>query len=110
MMEHRGYLGKVEFDSEGQTFLGRVLNVRDVLTFEGTTVKGLEKAFRDTVDDYLEWCEERGEKPEKPFSGHLRLRMPPELHRRAAAAAEARGKSLNALINEALDSAMAEGQ
>jgi predicted HicB family RNase H-like nuclease len=110
MMEYKGYMAKVEFDDGGKVFFGRVLNIRDVLTFQGTTVRGLDKAFHDTVDDYLAWCEERGEKPEKPFSGHLRLRMSPELHRRAAALAEAEDKSLNAFINEALESATRQEQ
>lgn len=109
MMEYKNYVARVDFDADGKVFFGRVLNVRDVLTFEGTTVKNLEKAFRDTVDDYLDWCAERGEKPEKPFSGHLRLRMAPDLHRQAAAVAEAKGQSLNRFINEALESAMREG-
>ncbi len=108
MMEYKGYSAKVEFAPEAEVLFGRVLSVCDVLTFEGATVKGLKKAFHDTVDDYLDWCEERGEKPEKPYSGHLRLRMPPELHRRAATVAEAQGKSLNAFITEALGSAVQE--
>lgn len=105
MMEYKGYAAKVEYAPEGQVFFGRVLNIRDVLTFEGTTVKGLEKAFRDTVDDYLEMCAERGEKPERPFTGNLRLRMDPDLHRQAAAVAESQGKSLNTFMVEALESA-----
>ncbi|MFP4502609.1 MAG: type II toxin-antitoxin system HicB family antitoxin [Candidatus Hydrogenedentota bacterium] len=108
MMDYKGYMAKVELDPEAKAFVGRVLNIRDVLTFEGTTVKGLEKAFRDTVDDYLDWCAERGEKPEKPFRGNFRLRMPADLHRRASALAEAKGKSLNAFINDALKQAVEE--
>ncbi len=109
MMEYKGYTAKVAFEPEAKVFFGRVLNIRDVLTFEGTSVKALEKAFCETVDDYLEMCAERGEEPERPFTGNLRLRMPPDLHRRSAALAEAKGKSLNAFINDALKQATDQG-
>ena len=39
------------------------------VTFQATSVEELEGAFRDSVDDYLEFGEERGEDPDKPFSG-----------------------------------------
>jgi predicted HicB family RNase H-like nuclease len=76
---YKGYEGKVKFDEKAGVFHGDVVNTRDVITFQGTSVAGLEKAFHDSVDDYLEFCEARGEKPEKPFSGKVALRMTPEL-------------------------------
>jgi predicted HicB family RNase H-like nuclease len=68
-MEHRGYVGRVEYDDEAGIFHGEVINTRDVITFQGATVAELKKAFRDSVEDYLAFCLERGEEPEKPFSG-----------------------------------------
>ena len=56
-------------------FHGEVLDMRDVITFQGKSVEELEQAFRDSIDDYLEFCEERGEEPERPFSGRLMLRL-----------------------------------
>lgn len=56
-------------------FHGEVIDLRDVITFQGTSVEELERAFQDSVDDYLEFCEERGEEPDKPFSGRLMLRL-----------------------------------
>ena len=64
-MEYRGYTAKVEFDSDAKLFHGKVLELRDVITFQGTSVAELEEEFRASVDDYLEWCAERGEEPEK---------------------------------------------
>lgn len=69
MMKYKNYVATVEFDDEANVFHGEVANTRDVITFEGETVKALRQAFQDSVDDYLEFCQERGEKPEKPFSG-----------------------------------------
>ena len=61
MLQHRGYTGQVEFDDEARLFHGEVINLRDVVTFQGTSVEEPEVAFRESVDDYLEFCKERGE-------------------------------------------------
>ncbi|MEQ8849719.1 type II toxin-antitoxin system HicB family antitoxin [Botrimarina sp.] len=103
MLQHNGYCGRVEFDDEAGVFHGEVIGLRDVVTFEATNVRDLRKAFRESVDDYLAFCAERGEAPEKPCSGKFVLRVSPELHRRANQLAAASGKSLNAWIAEQLE-------
>ena len=81
MMEYKGYFGKVEFDDEADIFYGEVINLRDVVAFQGETVTKLRKAFRDSIDDYLDFCASRGEEPEKPYSGKFVVRVDPELHK-----------------------------
>lgn len=103
MLQYKGYTGRVEFDDEAGLFHGEVIDLRDVVTFQGTSVEELEGAFRESVDDYLEFCEERGEEPDKPFSGRLMLRLSPHLHREVYARARAEGKSLNQWIAERLE-------
>lgn len=71
MMEYKGYIGVVEFDDEAGVFHGEVVNTRDVITFQGKAVAEIKKAFRESVDDYLQFCKGRGEEPDKPFSGEL---------------------------------------
>jgi predicted HicB family RNase H-like nuclease len=105
MLHYKGYTGHAEYDDTAQVFHGEVLETRDVITFQGTTVEEVERAFRDSVDDYLEFCGQRGEEPEKPFSGRLMLRLPAALHRRLYAQARREGKSLNQLISERLSRA-----
>jgi predicted HicB family RNase H-like nuclease len=102
MMEYQGYIGKVEYDDDASLFHGEVINTRDVITFQGKSVAELRKAFRESVDDYLAFCAERGEEPDKPFSGQFVTRLSPELHRRASLAATLAGKSLNAWVSEQL--------
>ena len=100
MMKYKGYFGDIkEFDAEAGIIHGEVVGLKDVITFQGTTVQELKQAFHDSVDDYLVWCEERGEKPEKTYSGNFRLRIKPELHAHLALEAVRRGISLNELIN-----------
>lgn len=106
MMEYKGYLGTVEYDDEAAIFHGEVINTRDVITFQGKSVAELKTALRESVDDYLKFCAERGETPDKPFSGQFMARVSPELHRRASLAASRAGKSLNAWVAEQLQSAV----
>ena len=102
MMEYKGYSGIVKYDDEAEIFHGDVLLTKGAVTFQGKTVEELKQAFRESVDDYLAFCEESGIEPEKPFSGKLVLRMKPELHRTLAIAAREENKSLNALITDRL--------
>ena len=97
-MKYRGYTAKIQLDEEKKVFHGEVLGTVDVITFQGTSVAELVQAFRGSVDDYLQFCEERGERPDKPYSGRFVLRTSPDLHRGAAAAADAAGVSLNAWV------------
>jgi predicted HicB family RNase H-like nuclease len=106
MMQYKGYVGKVEYDDEAGIFCGEVLDTRDVITFQGQSVDELRTAFRGSIDDYLACCEERGEEPNKPFSGQFVTRIPPELHRQVNLAASIAGKSLNAWVVEQLQAAV----
>ena len=102
MMKYKGYVGKTEVDEENNIIHGEVLGIRDVITFQANSIGGLRKAFQDSVDDYLAFCKERGEEPNKPFSGRLLLRIDADLHRQADMAATATGKSLNTLVAESV--------
>ena len=103
MLKYKGYAGQVSFDAEAKIFHGEVLGLKDVITFQGTTVKELERAFRDSVEDYLEFCAKRGEKPEKPCSGKFVLRLSPALHSRVIIEAKQEGVSLNRFVEESLE-------
>lgn len=105
MLEYKGYTGHVVYDDEARIFHGDVINMKDVVTFQGRHVDELEQAFKDSVDDYLVWCKELGRKPEKPFSGKFMLRVDPQIHRDAATAAQMAGMSLNAWVTKAIKAA-----
>ncbi len=103
MLQYKGYTGYVNFDDEAGIFHGEVLDLKDVVTFQGKTPDGIVKAFRDSIDDYLEFCRERGEDPDRPFSGRFVLRLPKELHRLAFLRAKRAGVSLNHWITSRLE-------
>ena len=106
MMKYKGYYGIVQYDDEAKIFHGEVINTRTVITFQGTNVDEIESAFRDSVDDYLDWCQERGKEPEKPFSGKFVLRLSPELHRQLNLKAKQSNISLNSFIVHTLEKAV----
>lgn len=66
-MRYKGYEGKVTLAKDANILYGEVINTRDVITFRGTSLEEFKQAFHDSVDDYLEFCSERGEEPDKPF-------------------------------------------
>jgi predicted HicB family RNase H-like nuclease len=101
-MKYKGYTGLVELEEGSDVLFGRVIGLRDVITFQGESVAEVTRAFHDSVDDYLEFCAERGESPEKPYSGQFVLRLDPSLHRELANLAQAQSTSLNALIEDVL--------
>jgi predicted HicB family RNase H-like nuclease len=106
MMEYKGYLACVAFDDEANIFHGEVINIRDVITFQGKSVDELRQAFEDSVEDYLTFCAERGEEPDQPFLGRFTVRLSPEQHRRVVLAAEKAGKDVSTWAAEVLDQAV----
>ncbi len=107
-MKYNGYVATVEADEINGVFHGHVLGINDVITFQGTTFPELRQAFVDSVDDYLEFCKERGEEPNKPYSGKLMLRMAPEVHKRAEIRARQAGLSLNKWLSLCVEKATHE--
>lgn len=101
-MTYRGYSSRLEFDAEDEVFVGHIAGISDIVGFHADTVDGLKAAFREAVDDYLAACEAAGKAPDKPFSGRVMFRIPPDVHARAALAAELSGKSLNQWAEEAI--------
>ena len=106
MTPYKGYVaGPIEFDDEAELFSGVVAGLRDVVHFAGSSAGELTQAFRDSIDDYLAFCEESGFAPEHPYCGQILVRVPPELHRKAALRAHAEGISTNAWIAKQIEAA-----
>lgn len=101
-MTHKGYSARIEYDDQDEIFFGKIAGIRDGVSFHGETVAELKAAFHEAVDDYVETCRNMGKEPQKPYSGNLMLRVDPEIHSKAALAAELAGKSLNQWGEEVL--------
>ena len=103
---YKDYTARVVFDAHDRIFFGRLAGIRDIVTFHGRTVEELETAFKEAVDHYLDTCTKLGDEPNKPYSGKLTLRIPPNVHAAIATAAEVSGKSLNKWVSDVLEEAV----
>jgi predicted HicB family RNase H-like nuclease len=103
LMTFDGFSAKIEYDSDTDLFRGEILGLNGGADFYGANPEELRQEFKRSLDVFLEVCKEKGIEPRKQFSGKFNLRIPPELHERLAMAAQAQGKSLNSLAQEALE-------
>ena len=52
-MKYKGYGAVIEYDEEDRLFFGKVINITDVIVFDGLSVEELEKSFHQAIDEYL---------------------------------------------------------
>lgn len=105
-MSYKGYPARVQYSEDDGCFVGHIVGINDIVGFHGDAVVELRQAFEEAVDDYLETCERLGRAPQKPYSGNLMLRIPPDVHAAVAAAAEVSGKSINQWATEMFEKAV----
>jgi predicted HicB family RNase H-like nuclease len=67
-MKYKGYEAKIEYDDEDRLFFGCVINIKDVIVFDGLSVEELEQSFHKVIDEYLADCQVLNKTPEKPIS------------------------------------------
>ena len=104
-MQYKGHAARVEFDPADRIFVGHIAGINDVIGFHADTVDGLEGAFHEAVEDYIATCAAVGKEPERAYSGKVMFRVSPEVHAKAALAAQLAGKSLNQWAAEVLGAA-----
>jgi predicted HicB family RNase H-like nuclease len=103
VIEHKGYLGSVEFDADDEVFFGKLTGIRDVVTFEGDSVARLKKAFKEAVEDYILTCKQLNKDPDKEFKGSFNVRVKPKVHRLAVAKSAVLNISLNQFVERAIE-------
>lgn len=101
-MSVNGYQAKIDYDAELDLFRGEILGLNGGADFYGATPKELKAEFKKSLKVFLDVCKEKGIEPRRFYSGKFNLRIPPELHEQLAITAQAAGKSLNLLAQEAL--------
>lgn len=107
-MNYGSYSATIEYEADDRVFHGRVNDISDVVTFEGTSVDELEAAFRNAVDEYEAFCASLGRDPQKPYSGRFLVRVSPDVHRRMAEAATRARESMNAWVQRAIEARLGE--
>ncbi len=101
-MEYKGYIGNVTYDYDARIFHGEIINTKAVITFQGKTVDEIELAFKDSIDDYLNWCKEDGVEPETPYFDSFDLEISPELYKKIAVQAMEKHISVNQFVEQAV--------
>jgi predicted HicB family RNase H-like nuclease len=104
ILKYKGYEGTAEIDMSRNLCRGKILFIKDLVTYQAETPADLERQFREAIDDYRETCKDLGRAPAKPFKGQFNVRIAPELHRAASLRAAELSVSLNDVIVKALDS------
>jgi predicted HicB family RNase H-like nuclease len=102
-LQYKGYDGSVLYSAEDKLLHGRIIGIRDFVIYDGKDVRTLEKNFKGAVDEYLAFCKAEGKVPNTPFKGSFNVRLPQDLHKRAALYAEEHNRKLNAVVHEALE-------
>lgn len=102
ILKYKGYHGSTEFSLEDDCLFGHLLGISDIISYEGNSVKEIKVAFVESVDDYIETCKKIGKPPQKPYSGKVMFRIDPQVHAKAALAAQLKGISLNQWAEEVL--------
>lgn len=109
LLFYKNYNGTVEYSREDNCLFGKVVGIKSLLSYEGDSIQELEENFRCVIDEYLEDCIERSVTPEIPFKGTFNIRISPELHRSIAVYAMEHGKTLNAVVEEAIENMVCHG-
>lgn len=100
--EYKGYYGSCEICIDSKELFGKVLFIRDLVTYAADTVSQLESEFKEAIDDYLEECKELGKNPDKSLTGNFNVRLGSELHKKIALRALSDDESQNEVIKKAI--------
>lgn len=106
-LQYNGYLGSVDYSLEDGCLHGKILHINDLATYEAPTVRELETAFKEAVDDYLATCAQAGKEPDKAFKGTFNVRITPEQHKAAAIEAALQKTTLNDFVSQAISEKLA---
>ena len=103
ILQYDDFIGSVHFNTDDKVFYGKIEGINDLVTFEGTSVNEIQKAFKEAVGDYIELCQQTGKSIQKAYKGSFNVRIPPELHKKAVQRSLSLGISLNKLVQNAIE-------
>lgn len=107
VLQYKDFIGSVHFRAEDSVFFGKIEGINDLITFEGTTVNRIKKAFIEAVDDYMSLCEKINKSIFKSYKGSFNVRISPDLHKRAVNKSLLLGISLNQFVQKAIEDEVA---
>ena len=108
VLQFKDFIGSVHYSAEDDCFFGKIEGIDDMVTFEGRDVDELKLSFREAVEDYAKLCRAAGKSLQKSCRGSFNVRMPAELHQKAARKSALLGISLNQLVQRAVEKEVRE--
>jgi len=88
VLKYKNFTATVQYSDEDEAFIGRVVGIDSVVSFEGQSVEELQEAFQEAVESYVQFCRRKGIiLPQKSYTGAFNMRLTPELRRKPAFAA-----------------------
>jgi predicted HicB family RNase H-like nuclease len=108
VIRHKDFIGSIHYSAEDDCFFGRIEGIDDLVTFEGRDVDELKRSFREAIEDYAELCKKAKKPLFKSYGGTFNIRMPAELHQKAARKSALLGISLNQLVQRAVEKEVSE--
>lgn len=103
VLEYKGYHSRIEFDSVSKVLHGKIEGIIDLVTFESNSISEIESEFHKAVDDYLAFCADIGQEPNKEYKGSFNIRITPELHKKLVEISFMNNESLNSTVEKAID-------
>ncbi|MDR2825458.1 MAG: type II toxin-antitoxin system HicB family antitoxin [Deltaproteobacteria bacterium] len=100
-MKYKDYTALIEFSDEDGCFIGSVIGINDIVSFDGETVDEIRKNFHDMIEHYIAACADEGRKPNTPIS-EVMVPIPPVLYAKIAQKAEYDGVPINTVMETAL--------
>jgi predicted HicB family RNase H-like nuclease len=108
VLRYKDFIGSVHFSAADDCFYGKIEGLDDLVTFEGRDVDELKRSFREAAEDYIDLCRRAGKPLFKSYGGTFNIRMPAELHQKAAKKSALLGISLNQLVQRAVEKEVRE--
>lgn len=103
ILKYKGYEGSAELDLARGVCRGKLLLINDLVTYESDSIAGLQGAFEEAVEDYIETCRELGRAPQVTLKGQFNVRLSPGLHRELILRAAQEEVSLNEVVSRACE-------
>ena len=100
LMEIDGYKAVIAYDPQTNLFRGEFVDLNGSADFYAADVKSLQREGKLSLKVFLDMCREDKVEPRKNYSGKLMVRLPAEVHAKAAASAASEGKSLNTWLTD----------
>jgi predicted HicB family RNase H-like nuclease len=110
VLRYKEWVARIDLEPYENVFVGRVLAINHDVSFSGSNVLILKKAFAKAIDDYLEDCRVNDELPEKPYRGEFNIMLSQNIHRKIAIASAYKNMSLDDFIRYAIEYTLANSK